>query len=76
MSASYDPGYARTAASNYVSLRTGLLIGHGTNLSLFVNNLFNATPRLTQLHETLGSPLYTDSTLRPRYVGIMLTYRE
>ncbi len=76
LSASFDPGYARTAASNYVSLRTGVVIGRGTNLSLFVNNLFNATPRLTQLHETLGSPLYTDSTLRPRYVGIMLTYRE
>ncbi|MGI4983132.1 MAG: TonB-dependent receptor, partial [Janthinobacterium lividum] len=72
----YDPGYALTDATNYISLRAGLVFRRAFNLSVFVNNLLNATPRLTQMHETIGSETYTDTTLRPRYVGVMLTYRE
>ncbi|MGI4983937.1 MAG: TonB-dependent receptor domain-containing protein, partial [Janthinobacterium lividum] len=72
----YDPGYALTDATNYISLRAGLIFRRAFNLSVFVNNLLNATPRLTQMHETIGSETYTDTTLRPRYVGVMLTYRE
>ena len=72
----YDPGYVLTDATNYISLRTGVVLRRDINLSLFVNNLLNATPRLTQMHETIGSLLYTDTTLTPRYIGLTLTMRE
>jgi iron complex outermembrane receptor protein len=76
LTATYDPGYVRTDATNFISLRAGLIFRRAFNLSVFVNNLLNATPRLTQEHETIGSPLYYDTTLTPRYVGMMLTYRD
>ena len=72
----YDPGYVLTDATNYISLRAGLLLHKDINLSVFVNNLLNATPRLTQMHETIGSLLYTDTTLRPRYIGFTVTVRK
>lgn len=76
LTASYDPGYARTAAINDVSLRAGLLMRGGVTLSVFADNLLDAAPRLTQYHEALGSELYYDTTLRPRYVGLELLYRN
>ena len=69
----YDPGYARTAATNFISMRAGLLLPHGMTLSVFVDNLLNASPRLTQDHETIGSETYYDTTLPPRYIGLELT---
>jgi outer membrane receptor protein involved in Fe transport len=74
--AGYDPGYVVTDATNNVSLRGGVVFDDGVNVSVFVNNLLNATPRLSHLHETLGSALYYDTTLRPLYAGVEVTFRE
>ncbi len=72
----YDPGYVLTDATNFISLRAGLLLGQGINLSVFVDNLLDSAPRLTQAHETIGSALYYDTTLRPRYIGFTVTARR
>jgi outer membrane receptor protein involved in Fe transport len=74
--AGYDPGYVLTDATNDVSLRGGVVFDDGVNVSVFVNNLLNATPRLSHLHETLGSELYYDTTLRPLYAGVEVTFRQ
>jgi iron complex outermembrane receptor protein len=75
-SVSYDPGYIVTDATNYVSMRAGLVFDNGMNVAVFINNLLNATPRLTHLHETEGSELYYDTTLRPLYAGLQVTFRH
>ena len=75
-SLSYDAGYIRTDATNYISLRAGLTFARGLDLSLFCNNLLNSTPELTHEYETTGSELYYDTTLRPRYVGLQVTFRD
>ena len=72
----YDPGYVLTDSTNFISLRAGVVLHRDVNLSLFVNNLLNATPRLTQAHETIGSELFYDTTLRPRYIGFTVTVRK
>jgi outer membrane receptor protein involved in Fe transport len=71
-----DPGYVITDATNALSLRGGMVFGNGVNVSVFVDNLLNATPRLSHLHETLGSALYYDTTLRPLYAGVEVTFRQ
>ena len=74
--AQWDPDYFRTDATNDVSLRAGAVFDNGANVSLFVNNLLNATPRLSHLHETAGSQTFYDTTLRPLYAGVEVTFRH
>ena len=76
LSLSYDEGYVRTGPTHFLSLRSGLVFGNGMNLSVFCNNVLNAAPRLTHEYETTGSRLFYNTTLRPRYVGLELTYRD
>ena len=47
----------------------------GLDASLFVNNLLDKAPLLSQSHDTSTSTLFYYSTLRPRTIGLTLTYR-
>ncbi len=73
-SANYDPGLIAPAASTFVSLRAGAVLG-GANISLFVDNLLNSAPQLGYTHQDSDTLLYENSTFRPRTVGLTVTYR-
>jgi iron complex outermembrane recepter protein len=72
-----DPSIPGRPSSTTLSLRTGLDFGT-FDVSLFVNNVFNAHPQLTRAR-TPGpagpNSLFTNTTLRPRTIGVTLTGR-
>jgi outer membrane receptor protein involved in Fe transport len=72
-----DPTIPSRPSSTTLSLRTGIDLDT-FDVSLFVNNVFNSHPRLTRAR-TAGPPgpnsLFTNTTLRPRTIGITLTGR-
>ncbi|RKF22950.1 TonB-dependent receptor [Altericroceibacterium spongiae] len=72
----YDPIFVQTPATNFVSLRAGTDLMDGANLSVFVDNLFDSSPRLNRLHYLPGTDYITNRTFRPRTIGLTLTYRR
>jgi outer membrane receptor protein involved in Fe transport len=69
---SYDPNAPVTAGYEIVNARAGVGLGN-LDLSLFVNNLFNAAPQLSLGH-TKGQPVYTTFVVRPRTMGLTASY--
>ena len=72
----YDPANVTPDATTMVNLRAGAVIADDINVSLFVDNLFDATPLLSRGHSDTDTLLFTQSTFRPRTVGVTLTYRR
>jgi outer membrane receptor protein involved in Fe transport len=73
---SYDPLLQPDAAYAVVNSRLGVRIA-GVDVSLFVNNLFDANPLLGLQHSLFFDPQeFKASALRPRTYGITLTYRR
>ena len=70
----FDPGATQPSALTDVSLRAGVR-WQSLDLSLFVDNLFDATPRLHREHMDADTLLYTESTLQPRTIGVTLSHR-
>ncbi len=70
----YDANLPVRPATHFVRVRAGVDVNQ-VNLSLFVDNLFDTSPRLTRAHNTRTTPLYTVTTFRPRTAGITATYR-
>ena len=71
---SYNPGVVGDPATNIVNMRVGLLVGN-LNISAFGNNLFNAHPQLSLADSQAVDPRFYAYTLRPRTVGLNVTYR-
>ena len=65
----YDPEITPTEETRMLNLRLGTYL-QGWNLSAFVNNVTNNEPVLARDHDTLGSPIFTSFTYRPRTVGL------
>jgi outer membrane receptor protein involved in Fe transport len=70
----FDPGASQPSALTEVSLRAGVR-WQSLDLSLFVDNLLDATPRLHREHMDSDTLLYTESTLQPRTIGVTLSHR-
>ena len=70
----YDPGLANDPATNFASLRIGTTI-YRSQVSLFVENLFDSHPQLNLDHMDKYTLLYEASTLRPRIIGLSASYR-
>jgi hypothetical protein len=47
----------------------------GLDISIFARNILNDTPPLGRYHDVVGDPLYYDVTVRPRQMGLTITYR-
>jgi hypothetical protein len=45
------------------------------DVALFMNNVFNAHPRLDLNHQDTATLLYEATTLRPRTAGVTVTVR-
>ncbi|MBN8817531.1 MAG: TonB-dependent receptor [Sphingomonas sp.] len=65
---SYDPNAPVTGSYEIVNLRSGVEFGK-LDLSLYVNNAFNAAPQLGLSH-TRNQPVFTTFVVRPRTVGL------
>jgi iron complex outermembrane recepter protein len=70
----YDSGLVPTGETKMLNLRLGTLLGQW-NLSVFVNNLTNNEPILSQGRDATGSPIFTSFTYRPRTVGVTAVLR-
>jgi outer membrane receptor protein involved in Fe transport len=70
----FDPRVPSDPATNYLSLRGGVSSDRWT-ATLFVDNLFNSLPVLGVYHDVKTSPLFYESTFRPRTIGFNATYR-
>jgi outer membrane receptor protein involved in Fe transport len=71
--ATYDPDIPLPQATTIVKLRAGVLM-KGADLALFVDNLLDDHPELARFHAFQGDPLYLNRTIRPRTVGLSMTY--
>jgi iron complex outermembrane recepter protein len=73
---SYSPTYIPQPTQNYVTLRIGMKTGP-MDISAFANNLFNDTPVLAHLqYGGQANLINLDRTLRPRTIGLTMTYRQ
>jgi outer membrane receptor protein involved in Fe transport len=70
-----DPTYTGLPETKNLSLRAGLRFS-GFDLSLYGQNLTNSHPVLSHTRDTEFSDLFYEHTLRPRTVGITMTYRH
>jgi iron complex outermembrane recepter protein len=66
---SYNPNTRDAPATNYVTLRSGV-IHHGWDVSAFINNVLNSRTSLYRYQDTVNSPGLRDITFRPLTVGI------
>jgi iron complex outermembrane receptor protein len=66
---SYDPNTRNAPATNYLSLRSGI-IRHGWDVSAFINNALNSRTSLYRYQDTVNSPGLRDITYRPLTVGV------
>jgi outer membrane receptor protein involved in Fe transport len=69
-----DPGILPSEKVHALAFRAGIDIGH-IEISAYVNNALDEAPRLSTSRDTPVSPLFYETTLRPRTFGITLTYR-
>jgi len=68
-----DPALFQRPATHFVTGRMGVDFGNFTT-SIFVDNLFDSQPQLSHIRDIPSSPLFTDTTFRPRTVGLTFTY--
>jgi outer membrane receptor protein involved in Fe transport len=71
----YNPGVVGDPATNVFNARVGLALGK-VNLSVFANNVFNTHPQLSLADSQAGDPRFYAYTLRPRTIGLNLTFRD
>jgi iron complex outermembrane receptor protein len=69
-----DPFLVPNPATNLVSMRAGVTLAK-LDLAIFVDNLFDAHPRLDLTHEDSGTELFEATTFRPRTVGLSASYK-
>jgi iron complex outermembrane recepter protein len=73
-SSNYDANIPVIPPTHQVHLRVGMDIDN-VNVSMFVNNLLDASPRLSRNHSDRFTLLYTNTTFRPRTAGVQAVYR-
>jgi iron complex outermembrane receptor protein len=70
----YDPDLIADPAIRELNARLGMKVA-GMDISVFARNILNDTPPLGRYHDAVGDPLYYDVTVRPRQLGMTITYR-
>jgi outer membrane receptor protein involved in Fe transport len=73
-SESFDPHLVADPSTSYVSWRAGMIVGTW-DVSLFMNNVLDAHPRLDLNHQDAATLLYEASTFRPRTTGVTVSYK-
>ncbi|USI77611.1 TonB-dependent receptor [Sphingopyxis sp. USTB-05] len=75
LAASYNANAIPDAASNEFNLRLGVALGD-VDLTAYVDNVFDATPRYRTSSGDAGNTVFRGFTLRPRTVGVTVSYRR
>lgn len=70
-----DPGLMASEEIHALAFRAGVDLG-GVEVSAYVNNALDETPILSQARATNTSPLFYETTLRPRTFGVTATIRR
>jgi iron complex outermembrane recepter protein len=70
---SFDPDVLPSETEHQVNVRAGVVFGR-LDLSVFANNLLDAHPRLTHYREG-ADPVFRETTLLPRTIGLTASYR-
>jgi outer membrane receptor protein involved in Fe transport len=70
----YDPTIPANPPYYQLNSRFGVSV-RGVDLSLFGNNLTNQHPALNRFIDTPTLGIYTDTTLRPRTIGLAANYK-
>ena len=70
----YDPDRIADPAVRLLGARLGMQVA-GMDISVFARNIMNDTPELGRYHDAVGDPLYYNVTVRPRELGMTITYR-
>ena len=70
----YDPDLIADPAVRLLGARLGMQVA-GMDISVFARNIMNDTPELGRYHDAVGDPLYYNVTVRPRELGMTITYR-
>ena len=69
----FDPGAVNDPATNIVAIRFETSVREAL-VSLFVDNLLDSRPQLGLTHQDRYTALYEAWTLRPRTIGLSVTY--
>ncbi|HUJ45948.1 MAG TPA: TonB-dependent receptor [Rhizomicrobium sp.] len=75
LASSFDPALVANPEQNIVRLKAGATFGN-TIVTLFADNLFNSHPQLDLAHQDSDTLLFEATALRPRTIGVTLTYRN
>ncbi|TCP31018.1 TonB-dependent receptor-like protein [Sphingomonas sp. BK235] len=76
VTSSYSPSAIPLPTQNYVTMRAGVRTGD-IDVSLFINNLLDEAPAIARLNYGYTNNLiHQTRTLRPRTVGLTLSYRR
>jgi len=73
ISSQFDPGLRTDPATNLASIRASTKVGRA-EVTLFVENLFDSHPLLDLDHQDQSTLLYEAATLRPRTIGVSMSY--
>ncbi len=75
LNATYNPDYYDRPAIHLVNMRVGMEFD-AFNVSVFADNLFNKHTTIGRASDHIGSPLFIINNLRPRVLGVTVTYRD
>lgn len=70
----YKPDIPANPATNQLNLRAGVN-WQNVDIALFMTNALNAHPALGRFQDLVGSDLFTDTTFRPRTIGMSASKR-
>lgn len=70
----YDPDIPGLPVLNDLTLKLGAHFGP-TDVAVYANNVANQHPLLGRAHAIAGDPLFLDTTVRPRTIGVTAAYR-
>jgi iron complex outermembrane receptor protein len=71
----FDPENTTPDARSFISLRGGVEL-EGATVALFVDNLLDKSPLLSRGHSDTDTVLFTQTSFRPRTIGVTFTYRR
>ncbi|WP_417460061.1 TonB-dependent receptor [Kordiimonas sp.] len=74
LTTSYDPDMFTDPAVAMLGARLGVAVG-AFDLAIYGTNLLNKSPAIGRYHDSLGSPLYYSTTIRPRTIGLSAAVR-
>ncbi|MXP42045.1 TonB-dependent receptor [Altererythrobacter soli] len=75
LNSSFDPDNFPQPSIQRASIRSGVRFDN-LDVSLFVNNLWSSRQLVARENQQLGSPAYFQTFLRPRTIGLTVSYRR